>query len=74
MALYTGPRCGNLEKYFFLDAANRDEPVDSHIFVLAYSPSPLSGLSIGRWIPIRIVDDDSVGPCQVDAQTPDFGR
>ena len=33
-----------------------------------------SYLDVVVWIPVRVVDDDSVGGVQVDAETPGFRR
>ncbi len=54
---------------FFLNSVFSDEPVNIDWVFLPNSMSSIHGLKIHLWVPIAVVNDDSVGAGQVDSQT-----
>uniref|UniRef100_A0A8D8ST21 Uncharacterized protein n=1 Tax=Cacopsylla melanoneura TaxID=428564 RepID=A0A8D8ST21_9HEMI len=45
-----------------------DKPVHGDLLLLSYSPGTFPCLHISGGIPVRIIDDHSVRPCQVDTE------
>lgn len=54
--------------YFFFNCTSSDEPVNGNRFSLAYSMRSVSRLSIHRWVPVNVIENDSVSSNQVDSQ------
>ena len=53
---------------FLLDGAGSEQPVDGDLPFLTNAPRSLPSLHVRAGVPVRVKDDDPIGPNQVDAQ------
>lgn len=63
-----------LEKYVFLNGGLSDEPVNSDILGLAYPMTPILSLLVHGWVPVGVVENDTVCSGQVESYPSTSGR
>ena len=58
----------DLLENLLLQGTARDDSVDIHHLLLTDSVGSICALFVHGWVPVEVVEDDSVGTCEVDSE------